>query len=690
MMGVRRLTVLVSSVALSAAATAAVSQEIISASEEDAIFLDPIIITGQKLDRSLQDTTASVVVIDPESDFLTPREPLIGAVERIPNVEPFVAERGIVIRGIGQTGLGFGETNFPNTRSPTDLIATYVDGIPVSVYAGPVGFWDVAQVEILRGAQSTLLGRGSLGGAVIYETVDPDFAFGGQARIMGGTEETGALSFAVGGPTAVSDNLAFRIAVDGLSSQGFNKNIVTGDYEDARQNLNGRLKFLYEGDSGQEIAFTAIGAKVKMGSSFVNGALWPDERVAVTNTPDVLENDILGMSLRANWDFAERFAVETVTAYAHEDATRETDVDQTPSPLFDARFDDKINTISQEVRLRYFGERIEGFGAVYAEHFQGDGAVDAGIFGTQTTDQQNTTLAAFGEGTWTIADPFDLIFGLRVEGDSTKTVFSNGMTSVRSEADFFTVLPKVGFSYDFDPQTRLYATVQRGFRAGGAGGSLLSGTPYTFDPEYTWNYDLGLRHRSLDGALQVGANLFYVDWRDQQLEVPSGSGIPGDNIIANVGHSQSYGFELDAEYQVTSRFRLFGALGLLQTEILDTDASNANLIGKEFTYAPNTSATISGRYVFDNGFDVGALANWRGSFYSDAANTPIDKVDGRFLVDAGIGYEIGSTRIALDVTNLFDEQYLNQSSLALVLLNPDGTVAPGPGRAITLSVVSTF
>ncbi len=66
-----------------------------------------------------------------------------------------------------------------------------------------------------------------------------------------------------------------------------------------------------------------------------------------------------------------------------------------------------------------------------------------------------------------------------------------------------------------------------------------------YDPEYSWNYEIGTRLKFLNGRLTAEADLFYIDWRHMQTTYT----IPAvGNLIANAGHTNSKGFELSFAY----------------------------------------------------------------------------------------------------------------------------------------------
>ena len=733
--------------------------------------LGTITVTGQKSERSLAETDGSVTVIFPGEGEGTAGAAydMFGVAERLANVMPFGGGSGVAIRGIGQTGFSsgptFGQTNYLTTRGPGDLVATYVDGIPVSVYAGPLGgFWDVDQVEVLRGAQSTVLGRGSLGGAVVIENTDPAFTPEAAGQLSVGTSSALGTSFAVSGPI-VEDRLAYRIVFDRQRGPNFIENVTLNEDGDLRKLLNRRVKLLYEAESGAELELSTLFSESTVGTLYVDAGSWPDQRVTRADVNTRLKNHVTGSSLRGSWPLNDAFSLESATVWVKEDATQDLDADQTPVPEVwtavgrrknDAQFSDDIRTVSQELRLRYTGDRFNGFIGAYYEDFEGTAKTSSPVYGRKSIQQNIQTMALFGEGKWSISEKMDLTLGLRAETEGNKTTIDATINDLertlgvlassrcrdprtlrpvstpctpkavpkknitrpvdkKYDLDFSTLLPKLGLSYAVNPETRIYGTVQRGYRAGGAGASLVNGIPFEFEPEATWNVDLGLRHQSADGRLRFGSNLFYVDWQDQQLQIPTTGSIP-DFISVNAGRSQSYGLEFDMDYQATQRLRIFSAVGLLKTEIQEAPSEQKDWVGNSFTMAPASTISAGLHYDFDNGMDFSLAANWRDKFFSDIENSQGEKVASRFLVDVGAGYEFAKRdlRIDLKVTNLFDAKYINHSYVSILkglaaksnalavpssellrannpqFLQSDGIVAPGPGRAVILSLTGWF
>ncbi|MEM0984908.1 MAG: TonB-dependent receptor [Pseudomonadota bacterium] len=212
------------------------------ATTDEAKTLDQIVVQGTKLGLSVQEADVSVEVFD---QVRLERENLFDLDDvllRSPNVSINGNTNSLTIRGINRFGSG-------GTGVTSNI---YIDGLPVASTALTFGLesvWDVAQVEVLRGPQSTVQGRNALAGAVVVQTADPsfDWELKGRARIADfGTRQ---YSGAVGGPI-IGDQLAFRVAADYQARDGFidNVNPTTGAEvdQDFLESVLVRSKLLFE------------------------------------------------------------------------------------------------------------------------------------------------------------------------------------------------------------------------------------------------------------------------------------------------------------------------------------------------------------------------------------------------------------------------------------------------------------
>jgi ABC-type dipeptide/oligopeptide/nickel transport system ATPase subunit len=113
----------------------------------------------------------------------------------------------------------------------------FVDGVPVLASTGfEQEMLDIERIEVLRGPQGTLYGKGTEAGAINIITRQPDNTFRGRvtaeagklASVEAGDGYTGALSMNLSGPVH-KDALYFGVAAKYYSRDGFIENTTTGD-----------------------------------------------------------------------------------------------------------------------------------------------------------------------------------------------------------------------------------------------------------------------------------------------------------------------------------------------------------------------------------------------------------------------------------------------------------------------------
>jgi iron complex outermembrane receptor protein len=190
-----------------------------------------------------------------------------------------------------------------------------------------------------------------------------------------------------------------------------------------------------------------------------------------------------------------------------------------------------------------------------------------------------------------------------------------------SDQSFEFTTPRVTLDYDLTEDSLLYGTIARGAKAGGFNTNLnITPAQWTFDPEYSWNYEIGLKNTFLDGDLLLNAALFYTDWTDQQVACQNPVTLGGTSTqrtyTCNVGQAQVLGLELDGVWQLTDHLTISGNYAYTDatySKFVD-DSLAATLIlagrppinfdGNHLPYVPEHKLVISPQYKRDLGNGV--------------------------------------------------------------------------------------
>lgn len=679
-----------------------------------------VIVKGQKIDTELQDIAASVEVVTGLEIAREPVSDLYDIVERIPNVTTSFGDLGFAIRGIDQRGIG------GSGRGQT--LTVYVDDASLGNYTtffGPLDAWDLGQVEVFRGPQSTNFGRNALAGAIYVRTQDPSYESDFRLRMEAGEYDTYQLA-AAGGGTLIEDTLAWRVSAQQRSSEGFIDNVFLNEPADASELTSGRLKLLWEPTADISVIST---------TSYTDNFAGED---GLAPTPDLRREanyDVAGsegtetwlQSLNATWRINERWEVQSITAWQSTDYTRIEDYDVTPAPVSSLDRYGEDTSISQELRLKYFGERLSAVGGFYYTDASTDYTDAFTIPLTFVYPQLPLSnlvsresyiefgaenYAFFLDGEYALSDTVDLLFGARYDNEKqTNDAVSDtqilgalpplppqilallqsqtGIVRQQSETEYDAFLPKAGIRYEPTPNSTYAFVVQKAYRAGGSEISNLDGSLTFYDPEYLWNYEASSRQRFMNGRLIWNTNLYYADWTDQQVSVQV-PGFPNFFTTANAGESTIYGLETDLTYVVSPEVEVYGGLGYAHTEFEDfPDPNNpgGNLAGNSFPFAPEITANVGLDYEAETGLFGGVDVSYQAESYSDQENLPQNEVRSRTLVNARIGYAFNDNlRLSLIGRNVLDEEYytfLNRSATG-------GFARIGDPRVISLRLDADF
>jgi outer membrane receptor protein involved in Fe transport len=231
-------------------------------------------------------------------------------------------------------------------------------------------------------------------------------------------------------------------------------------------------------------------------------------------------------------------------------------------------------------------------------------------------------------------------------------------------ADSSALLPKIGLIYRLQDDSNLGFTVQRAYRSGGSAINRLTSSEYSFDPEFAWNYEVAWKGAALAGGFVYAVNLFYMDWADQQINLPQ---VPGDftsDIILNAGSSKVWGGEIDLRARPNDKAQLFASVGLAKTEFTDFQfvlfGSPVDLSGMEFPQAAKLMAVIGGDYDLGGGFSVGGDLKYTSSALSRSVleGLPEDNLPSYWVANMNLGWKRDNWSVVVYVENLLDEEYL--------------------------------
>ncbi|MEM9044227.1 MAG: TonB-dependent receptor [Pseudomonadota bacterium] len=654
-------------------------------------FLDPIVVQGELQTRSLQDTQTSVAVITGEELERRSDTSLRSVAERTAGVSTSARGIGFVIRGVDERGV---DANGPSAPA----ITTSIDGARITDFGRInttfLSTWDLEQVEILRGPQSTQSGRNALAGAVIVRSQDPTYEQEFKLRGSAGNFQTLQGAFAVNQPI-IEDTVAVRVSGDFNSSDGFIDNITTGADDDGgveNINLRGSVRFDPAENFWGVLKLSYIEGTDEFASS--EEAFFPD-RINVTDAPTRDEFDYRTVNLRMGYDFSDTIAFESETVFVDREFTFLGDFDGTGLPLATASDTSTGQSFSQEIKLLYEDERIKGvIGGFFLRSDETSetagnlpGALlappqllpfispTATVTGSSTSSVEVQNFAVFGEAEIEVIENFTFIAGgrydretqdrLTIPASSTNDPFLAALlppdVPEATSTTFDAFLPKAGVVYDFTDDLSLGFTYQRGYRSGGAGVNLAQNEQFEFDPEFTNNYELSLRSQWWDDRVTLNANAYYVTFTDQQVVVELSSQ-PLDEETQNAGSSKSFGGELEARAEPIPGLELFGAIGYNETEFTDFISNGQQLAGNEFRNAPRWTGSVGGAYFFENGFFVGADASYTAASFGDALNNAASRSDPRFLLNLRAGYEGENFGIFAFVDNVTDVTYAEERS----------------------------
>ena len=582
------------------------------------ITLPPVTVTAQKEPADVQRLPISVTVVP--IDWLQLGSTVSEAAIYSPNTyfSEFTARKltNPRFRGVG--------------ASPANpSITTFVDGVPMlNANASNIELMDVGQVEFVRGPQSSLFGRNTLGGLINVATGRPSLArWSGQAAVPFGNHSAREIRANANGP--LTDRLAFGASISHAQRDGFTENDLTGNDLDYRDATSGKAQLLWTPAGNWETRFIFSGERARDGDYALSdvAGLRADPYHTARDFEGHTDRDIVSGTVLARHAGA-RMVLSTTTGFVRWKTVDATDLDYLPLPLVQRENTEEAFQFTQEVRLASsaaapvkVGDRASlGWQAgafLFTQNYEQLAINSYSPFVlsefiafpvAQTTpdaDLDDLGVSVYGQGTLTVREKLDLTAGARFDRESKDALLNTSFSppiaapvTVDQDQTFSTVSPQFSAAYRFRPNATAYASVARGFKAGGYNPASPQGLE-AYDEEFAWHVEGGIKSSAMNGRVRFAAAAFAIDWRALQLNLPNLQS-PGQFFIANVGSASSRGFEVEVNARADRGVDLFGSFGYTRARFgSHTEFEGGDLSDNHIPNTPDYTAAFGANLVRD-------------------------------------------------------------------------------------------
>lgn len=653
---------------------------------EAVVRLDNIVVTAEKQETDVQSVPYSISAIGSKkvTEYRVWNTRDITAI--VPNLfsaNPGDGRNVTSIRGI-------------TSSSYDPAIATYVDGVnQFSLDTYIPQLLDIERIEVLRGPQGTLYGRNAMGGVINIVTKQPtnrrnafvDLSVGsyGQQRLAGGVKAP-----------IVKDKLFFGGSWMREASDGFYDNEFDNSDFDKRSNFIGNYFLTWAINSKWNLTLNTKHSANRNNGAFPLNYLseegGPLEFKVNQNDRTELVDNSLNSSLKLNYA-GSKVNIMALATYQSNYRYYKTPIDGDFSPADIISINNNygkdwnnVKVLTGEFRISSPASNVTPFKwSAGAYFFNQDNPTkqatmfgeNGDIYGAQpfsstinTSTGTNLGFASYAQGTYTFADKFDITLGARLDSEEREL---KGKIEYQQDPDpnpMFDIVPdtaatsqysafsfKGSLGYRFKEGSQVYATFSRGYRTGGitqVSADPSQGMLYKYDPEFSDNYEVGVKNTFFDQKLVVNFTAFLVKIKD--IQVPTLILPENVTVTRNAGKLTSKGIELELAASPVRGLLVEYNWGL-------TDATYDNLLESRQIFTPRYTSMLAVQYTyaFDNadGLHVFARGEWMslGKQYFDLANNISQ--DAYSLLNARAGVVFRGYEISFWSRNITDETYIS-------------------------------
>lgn len=507
----------------------------------------------------------------------------------------------VYIRGVG-------------AKTKGSAVGFYVDGIPHFENSSfDVDMSNIASVTVFRGPQGTLYGRNAIGGIINVTTVSPLTYQGTQFKLGYGSHNDALFQFSH--YNKLGAKVGYSVAGGYHYNEGFHRNMFTNEYADQLKDAYGRVALVWLLDNKWFLRVNSMLDYSNQGGypygkyNRLTGETEPVNYNRYSSYRRLLSTS--GVNIRYA---GENISFSSQTAFQYIRDRQGIDQDFTSNDTYFVKNRLKQTMLSQEFMLKSNNSsRYQWLWGAFAMTQHINNTVE-----TQYITKDNAfpthyripvnALAIYHQSTIKLFSGFSFIAGLRWDYENstlnylreTYQLSTDGarteVKNVNSSLHFNQITPKFALQYqDERNNNSYYFSVTRGYKAGGFNQTFQKEEETSFGPEYNWNYELGGKVHLLKDKLYAEAALYYIDWRQQQVNQT----VPGvGNVIHNAGHSSSKGFELALNSSPLKNLSIAISYGYTYAKFIEYQKSaKLNYSGNMLPMVPRNTLSCSASYA---------------------------------------------------------------------------------------------
>jgi iron complex outermembrane receptor protein len=601
-------------------------------------------------------------------------------------------------------------------------ITTYIDGVPqLNSNSSNIELLDVGQIEFVRGPQSSLFGRNTLGGIVNVTSARPSLAkWTGMAVAPFGNAGLMEVRGNVSGP--LGDKAAISVAGGKQQRDGFTTNTLTNEDVDYRDGSFAKVQAMFVPSANWEARVIYAYEQNRDGDYALA------DLSAIRLTPFRVARDHEGFTNRDINNTSvnirgtgQNVAIESTTGFVAWQTEDETDLDYTPLPLATRSNQEDDFQFTQQVRfaspanaplaltdtlmlkwqagVEYFNQDYNQDAVNTLNAFVLSPLVPFPVAMHSPQSAIDTSgVGLYGRATFSFNEKADVTAGLRFDHESAdatlNTFFDPAIAAgnlVTAEDSYSDVSPQFSFGYRFKPEQMAYVSAARGFKAGGFNPAALPGSE-VYGEEHAWHIEAGFKSTTAGGKVSAGAAIFFIDWEDLQLNVPNPF-VPGQFYISNVGSARSRGFEAEVTARPVGAVDVFASLGFTSARFADgTLSGGVDVSDNRIPFTPDFTATVGAQATHGLTPAIGLFGRaevvFSGAFEYDEANT--EGQEAYSLVNLRAGTRMKVFFADVWVRNAFDTRYI-PIALPYTGFAPSGFIGEhGRPRTFGVSLGVTF